>query len=77
MLLRGGPYTIEDLRSLGITLTEDGIKQYQEPEFAEFAEAQIRLRLSVSEGSLSAALATGNDYSLKYANWTINGDHDF
>ena len=73
LLLRGEPYTIEEIESLGMKLTEDGLARVN----LGLLDFQNKSVLFQSENSLSASLATGNDDALKYHLWKGTGDHDF
>ena len=72
LLLRGGPYTREEVNSMGPQKMNGEIEREQ-----ELLQFLIRSQLWFSAQQMSAALATGNDYGLKRIAWQTLRDHDF
>ncbi|QDT42546.1 hypothetical protein Pan241w_26310 [Gimesia alba] len=78
LLLRGGPFTVEEVRSVGTELTDDALRlMNDETVELDIAEMSIKFVLSHTENRLSSALSTANDNSLKYLVWKQRGEHDF
>jgi hypothetical protein len=72
---RGPPYTSADLSAIGTSGTfKEEAGTLHDQQLAEFL---IRSTAQASVTKLSAMLATGNDYRMKYAAWQAHGDHDF
>lgn len=72
--LRGGPFSIEDMRLTGMKRNTDTNPVLDQDEFRKFSVASTVFSVA---NKLLSTVATANDFGLKYENWEICGDHDF
>lgn len=73
LLLRGGPYTIEEIESLGLGVNRDEVTVSDQ----FWLDGILRTNLALSADSISAFLATANDNGLARAQWEMHRGHDF
>jgi hypothetical protein len=71
LLLRGGPFTMEDVTDLAPV----GFVGEEQP--PDLPWITIRVQLERSAQELSSGLAAGNDYRLKRELWKVRREHDF
>jgi hypothetical protein len=70
IFLRGEPYSLEDVRSLGVLKLEPNLEE-------RFAFMLLKQHLITLPNTLSANISLGNDFSIKRTQWVQCGEHDF